>query len=160
MAAFLADCLKARHADDAYRVITIEHDPVEIDRRYIETDPNIVPIEGSSVDPVVIDRVRGLCLPGPVMVTLDSDHTARHVMAELEAYAPLVSSSQHLVVQDTRGGGPMGHYLGTHFQSHGPLGAVEAWLDLYEAEWEIDFEPERFMGSQHCFGWLRRKARA
>ena len=35
------------------------------------------------------------------MVFLDSNHSHEHVLAELEAYAPLVSSGGYLVVFDT-----------------------------------------------------------
>ena len=35
------------------------------------------------------------------MVVLDSNHTHEHVLAELEAYAPMVTPGQYLVVADT-----------------------------------------------------------
>jgi cephalosporin hydroxylase len=36
-----------------------------------------------------------------VMVVLDSNHTHEHVLAELTAYAPMVTEGQYLVVADT-----------------------------------------------------------
>ena len=36
-----------------------------------------------------------------IMVLLDSSHTYKHVLAELEAYAPLVSPGSYCVVFDT-----------------------------------------------------------
>jgi len=37
----------------------------------------------------------------PILVCLDSNHTHDHVLAELEAYAPLTSSDSYCVVFDT-----------------------------------------------------------
>ncbi|MCB2107416.1 MAG: cephalosporin hydroxylase family protein [Rhodobacteraceae bacterium] len=59
-------------------------------------------IEGSSIDPSVIGRVKGFIKPDDkVMVLLDSNHTHEHVLAELRAYGPLVSKGQYLIVSDT-----------------------------------------------------------
>ena len=58
-------------------------------------------IEGSSIDPTVIERVRAEVRPDDrVLVLLDSCHTKAHVLAELEAYAPLVSPGSYIVATD------------------------------------------------------------
>ncbi len=58
-------------------------------------------IEGSSVDAATVDRVKAAIPAGSrVMVLLDSNHTKAHVRAELEAYAPLVTSGSYIVATD------------------------------------------------------------
>lgn len=59
-------------------------------------------IEGSSVDPDVVRQVVARAQEfGRIMVMLDSNHTHEHVLAELKAYAPLVSRGSYCVVWDT-----------------------------------------------------------
>jgi cephalosporin hydroxylase len=59
-------------------------------------------IEGSSVDPVVVNKVAEMAKSVErTMVVLDSDHSHDHVLAELRAYGPLVTTGQYLVVADT-----------------------------------------------------------
>lgn len=74
-------------------------------RAAIEAHPmssRIEMIEGSSIDPEIIARVHERArTAGRVMVFLDSNHTHDHVLAELEAYAPLVSPGSYCVVFDT-----------------------------------------------------------
>src|SRR6185437_729955 len=59
-------------------------------------------IQGSSIDPAVVAQVaehaRGHT---SVLVTLDSNHTHDHVLAELQAYSPFVTKGSYLVVFDT-----------------------------------------------------------
>lgn len=63
--------------------------------------PLISLVEGSSVDPSTVARVRDCVQPGErVLVVLDSNHTKAHVAAELEAYAPLVTTGSYVVVTD------------------------------------------------------------
>jgi cephalosporin hydroxylase len=58
-------------------------------------------IEGSSTDPAIVDQVRGHVREGEtVLVLLDSNHTRAHVLAELEAYAPLVTPGSYIVATD------------------------------------------------------------
>lgn len=66
-------------------------------------------IEGSSIDPGIVDQVKSKIRPDEtVMVILDSNHTLDHVTAELEAYADLVSVGSYIVACD----GIMGDVVG------------------------------------------------
>jgi cephalosporin hydroxylase len=63
--------------------------------------PLIELIEGDSVAPATLARVRELLRPGErVLVMLDSNHTRAHVLAELRAYAPFVTPGSYLLVAD------------------------------------------------------------
>jgi len=87
------------------RVVGVDIDIRAHNRAAIEAHPmsrRITMIEGSSLDPAVIDRV-GEAARGRerVLVCLDSNHTHEHVLAELEAYASLTSVGSYCVVFDT-----------------------------------------------------------
>lgn len=89
----------------ARRVIGLDIDIRAHNRAAIEAHPlasRITMIEGSSVSDGVIDQVRRLASEyGRVMVCLDSNHTHEHVLAELHAYAPMVTPGCYCVVFDT-----------------------------------------------------------
>jgi cephalosporin hydroxylase len=86
------------------RVIGIDVEIRSHNRRAIEQHELaglITLIEGDSVDAAVVERVRGLVQPGEtVLVLLDSCHTREHVLAELKAYAPLVTPGSYIVATD------------------------------------------------------------
>ena len=87
------------------KVLGIDIDIRVHNRAAIEAHPmasRIQMIEGSSVAPRVIEQVRQVALGYQrVLVCLDSNHTHAHVLAELEAYAPLVTEGSYCVVFDT-----------------------------------------------------------
>ncbi len=59
-------------------------------------------IEGSSIDDLIISEVCKISSEyKTIMVCLDSNHTHDHVLAELNAYAPLVTEGSYCVVFDT-----------------------------------------------------------
>ncbi len=58
-------------------------------------------IEGSSIDKKIIEEIEWLSRGRKVLVCLDSKHTHEHVLAELRAYAPLVSVGSYIIVEDT-----------------------------------------------------------
>jgi cephalosporin hydroxylase len=87
------------------RVVGIDVEIRPHNRKYILEHPmaeRIDLIEGSSVDADVIDYVRTISQRySRVLVCLDSNHTHDHVLAELHAYAPLVTKGSYLIVFDT-----------------------------------------------------------
>ena len=77
-----------------------EHNRIEIEKHPLSR--RITLIEGSSVDPYVIEQVRDVVNgKQSVMVTLDSNHTHEHVLEELRLYSPMVTCGCYLVVLDT-----------------------------------------------------------
>jgi cephalosporin hydroxylase len=87
------------------KVLGIDIDIRPHNREAIESHPmflRIQMIQGSSIDPEIIDRVHRIAADhSRVLVCLDSNHTHAHVLAELQAYAPLVSKGSYCVVFDT-----------------------------------------------------------
>src|SRR5204863_434087 len=66
-----------------------------------ELFPLITLIEGSSVDPLVVDDVRSRIGDAEtVMIFLDSDHSKEHVLSELNAYSSLVTKGSYIVAMD------------------------------------------------------------
>lgn len=74
-------------------------------RQAVENHPmkhRIRLIEGSSIHPEIVSQVHDACRgKSRVLVILDSMHTHEHVLAELEAYSPLVRKEGYLAVFDT-----------------------------------------------------------
>lgn len=100
MLAMLEGCSQIKNA----RVIGIDIDIRPHNRQRIENHPmanKITLVEGSSVDPGVIEFVSKMAAGRRVMVCLDSNHTHEHVLQELRAYGPLVSKDSYCMVGDT-----------------------------------------------------------
>ncbi len=89
---------------DAY-VLGIDIDIRPHNRAAIEAHPmarRIQMIQGSSIEKVTIDAARQHAQgKSRVLVCLDSNHTHEHVLAELQAYAPLTTVGSYCVVFDT-----------------------------------------------------------
>ncbi|ABC78505.1 cephalosporin hydroxylase family protein [Syntrophus aciditrophicus] len=87
------------------RVLGLDIDIRAHNRAAIEAHPlahKIEMIQGSSIAPEIISRVHEYAKNYErIFVCLDSNHTHEHVLAELEAYAPLVSKKSYCVVFDT-----------------------------------------------------------
>jgi cephalosporin hydroxylase len=87
------------------KVLGVDIDIRPHNRDAIEAHPmasRIQMIQGSSIDPGVISKVRSIAANySRVLVCLDSNHTHEHVLAELSAYAPLTSVGSYCVVFDT-----------------------------------------------------------
>ena len=143
-------------------VVAVDIDIRAHNRAAIEAHPlfrRITLIEGPSTAPEVLAaieaRARGKQC---VLVCLDSNHTHEHVLAELDAYAPLTSVGSYCVVFDTiiedlpadmypdRPWGP----------GNNPKTAVQAWL-IAHPEFEIDKRIDhQLLISVAPDGYLRR----
>ncbi len=87
------------------KVLGIDIDIRAHNRAAIEAHPmasRIQMIQGSSIAPETVTRVSEIAADYQrVLVCLDSNHTHSHVLAELQAYAPLTSVGSYCVVFDT-----------------------------------------------------------
>ena len=86
-------------------VLGIDIDIRKHNKQEIEKHPmfkRITMIEGSSIDIKIIKKVQEFAKNRKkIMVILDSNHTHDHVVKELQAYSPLVSKGNYLLVFDT-----------------------------------------------------------
>ncbi len=87
------------------KVVGIDIDIRAHNRVGIESHPlahKITLLQGSSVAPEIVDEVKAIAKGyDRIMLFLDSNHTHEHVLAELEAYAPLTTKGSYCVVWDT-----------------------------------------------------------
>lgn len=87
------------------KVLGVDIDIRAHNRQAIEEHPmfrRIDMIQGSSIADDTIEQVKAFAKGKErVLVAFDSNHTHDHVLAELEAYAPLVTVNSYCVVFDT-----------------------------------------------------------
>ena len=113
--------------------------------------PRITYVTGDTSDPHTAGLVAEL-VSGCVMVTLDSNHSAAHVMQELFLFAPLVTPGSYLVVEDTN----MGGHPVQEPPWDGPWDATQAFL-VTHPEFQIDQSlTERHLMSYNT--WIVRGA--
>lgn len=130
-------------------VITI--DIAESDRR--PRHPRITYLTGSSTSDAIVQRVRGAAAgKRRVLAILDSDHSKKHVLEEMQIYGPLVTPGSYLIVEDTNlNGNPVVPNFGP-----GPREAVEEFM-ASNADFEIDPEREKFFLTFNPKGYLRKR---
>lgn len=101
MLALLEICGEIEHGE----VLGIDIDIRAHNKEAIEAHPmskKITMFQGSSIDEEMINKVHDFAKRGKkILVCLDSNHTHEHVMAELKAYASLVSIGSYCIVFDT-----------------------------------------------------------
>jgi cephalosporin hydroxylase len=125
------------------RVVGVDIDIRAHNRAAIEAHPlanRITMIQGSSIDEAIVGQVRdAVSAAKRVLVCLDSNHTHDHVLAELKAYAPMVTPGSYCIVWDTvvddlREDLSFGRPWGP---GNNPKTAVHAWLPT-QTDFEID----------------------
>jgi cephalosporin hydroxylase len=127
---------------------------IDVEKKHDLAHSRVVCLTGSSVAPEIVANVQSLAQAagGPVLVTLDSDHSEKHVSAELAAYARLVTPGSYIVVQD----GVIDVLPRFAAGRPGPLPAIDEFL-RHHPEFKVDEARSRkFLISHHPKGWLRR----
>jgi cephalosporin hydroxylase len=146
---------------DMLRVLEIPASVVTIDVHpqwsFAPESKGILSIVGPSTDPSVVGQVQSAIADakarreGPILVTLDSDHTQGHVAREMTLYSGLVTVGSYLVVEDTNvNGHPSRPDAGP-----GPWEAVTEFL-AQRSDFVADRDCERYLLTYCPRGWLRR----
>jgi cephalosporin hydroxylase len=138
-ALYFADLLQLNGAPG--RVISID---VDRDSNMLGAHPKIDFLLGDSASQSTVDRVRRI-LPerrGVLFAILDSDHSKSHVLRELEAFVPLLSKGDYLVVEDTC---INGHPVRPEF-GPGPYEALEEFVAKHPGQFVHDRARESKFG--------------
>ena len=134
----LLDIMEGKDPKNSPRkVIGIDIDIREHNRKALDEHPlryKIELVEGSSVDPQIVERVHQLAQGSDsVLISLDSNHTKDHVAQELDAYADLVSVGSYCIVFDT-----VVEYMPPEFTQgrdwgpgNSPMNAVDDFIEKY-----------------------------
>jgi cephalosporin hydroxylase len=133
---------------DRGRVVSVDIAP----QPDLPVHPRVEFVTGSSTDPgIVADLGARAAAAQTVLVILDSDHSEKHVRAELDAYGPMVTPGSYLVVEDTN---VNGHPV---YPEHGPgpYEAVESFLAETDG-YVRDADCEKYHLTFNPAGWLRR----
>ena len=145
------------------KVLGLDIDIRAHNRAAIEAHPmasRIAMIEGSSIAPEVIEQVHAFAKGYQrVMVCLDSMHTHDHVLAELDAYAALVTAESYCVVFDTFVEDMPPQFFADRPWDVGnnPKTAVRQWLAGH-SEFEVDHAmQQRLQVTVAPDGFLRRR---
>jgi cephalosporin hydroxylase len=112
--------------------------------------PRITYLLGSSTSEETLAAMNGAIGSGErVMVVLDANHHADHVLQEMRLYAPLVTPGNYMIVEDTNIG-----YWKPEWEP-GPMRAVEQFL-AEDDRFTIDRAREKFFMTWNPNGYLLR----
>jgi cephalosporin hydroxylase len=114
--------------------------------------PRIEYLIGSSTSNEIVDMIKKkIPKTQTVMVILDSDHTKRHVLNELNIYHKLVTKGNYLIVEDTN---INGHPVLSDF-GEGPSEAIEEFLSVNNNFFN-DRDREKFFLTFNPKGYLKK----
>lgn len=170
--AFLMDILQIPNG----RVYTID-----IEDRARISHPRITFIDDDSTSKELATWLGAQLRGGPLLVSLDADHSAAHVRKELDLYAPLCKKGDWLVVEDTNiawvgdehrvtqtfdqdpvayhcscGATYNGARCPNDHSDRGARGGLEDFLRANPGQWRQDMLCERYLLTMHPGGWLQK----
>ena len=130
---------------------------IDVDRREDRPrHPRITYLNGSSTSNAILRQVRRRAEGASrVLVILDSGHAKEHVLAELHAYAPLVTPGSFVIIEDTN----LNRHPVEPAHGPGPAEAVEEFLVANDA-FVRDESREKFMLTFNPGGYLKKRETA
>lgn len=141
-ALFFADLLAAGSREGGVVSVDITHEALH---PLAATHPRIQLLLGDSASDSIVTQAMGF-IParrhGGLLLILDSDHAAAHVLRELKAWVPQLRRGDYLIVEDTI---VNGHPVRPEF-GPGPLEAVEAYFTQNPQKLVPDVERESKFG--------------
>lgn len=150
-----------REINPQSRIITIDIEDQVIDAKKVPIFQERVDfLLGSSTAPAIVAEVKRRVAGHKVVLILDSNHRAEHILAELKAYADIVPIGSYIIVQDSNinghpvvldPNGPASDCAGRP----GPWEAVQEFLAA-DKRFAIDRDRERLMLTMNPSGYLRR----
>ncbi|MDD8014473.1 MAG: CmcI family methyltransferase [Acidobacteriota bacterium] len=141
-----------REVNPGARVITIDIvDKISEAKQWPLFKERIDFLLGSSTDAGIVQEVGRRTKGKKVVVLLDSDHSKKHVLAEMKAYAPMVNVGSYMIVQD---GILSGHPIKEEMNG-GPWEAIDEFLAVNQ-DFLIDHRHERLLFTYCPRGYLRR----
>jgi cephalosporin hydroxylase len=132
-----------RQIANPFKVFSVDVEAAQVVEK-VRRDPDIALLTLSSTDPLVAARIAPLKTqyPGKIFAILDSDHTRRHVLAEMILLRPLLNAGDYMVVEDSNiNGHPVLPLWGA-----GPYEAVTEYMKQFPSDYTVDREREAKFG--------------
>lgn len=124
---------------------------IDIRKYKVPGHSRITYMVADSGDSKTFNKVKAHCKGKKVMVILDSDHSKKHVLKELNLYSSLVTKGNYLVVEDTA---VNGHPILPHF-GPGPYEAVSEFMK-HTKKFLVDKAREHYAFTYNPGGYLKR----
>lgn len=132
-----------RAVNPSVKVFSVDIDHGLLDAR-TKDYPEIEFLESSSTDAAVARRIAELRAdnPGPGFFILDSDHSKKHVLAELISLREVLQPNDYVVVEDAN---VNGHPIARNWGA-GPFEAMEEYFQRYPNDYSRDAQREQKFG--------------
>ena len=130
---------------------------VDIDHsNFVASHARISTLTGSTQDSGIIAEIKKVCADARVMIIHDADHNKNTVLADLYAYADIVSKDSYFIVED----GVVDLFspqslLGGALGGPGPLPAIREFLES-DRRFVVDRDCERYLLTYNPNGYLKR----
>ena len=130
---------------------------VDIDHsNFVASHDRITTLTGATQDPEIIVQIKNICVDARIMVIHDADHSKDMVLADLYAYADIVSEDSYFIVED----GVVDLFsqqslLGGALGGPGPLPAIREFLES-DRRFVVDRDCERYQLTYNPNGYLKR----